>query len=174
MTDDAVGTPAARTEAAGVGSFEEFFEATHSRLFGTLCLVTGDRGEAEEIVQDAYLKVWERWDDARRADDPAAYLFRTAFNLFRNRLRRVARAARRTIGWAPPVDAFAQIDEREDLLHVLQGLSPRQRAAVVLTDMLGYPSEQAGKLLGVRASTVRALATQARAAMRRAMEAGDG
>jgi hypothetical protein len=42
-------------------SFETFFEQTHQRLFGGLCLVTGNRHDAEEIMQDAYLKVWERW-----------------------------------------------------------------------------------------------------------------
>ena len=39
-------------------SFELFFDQTHQLLFGGLCLVTGNRHEAEEIMQDAYLKVW--------------------------------------------------------------------------------------------------------------------
>jgi RNA polymerase sigma-70 factor, ECF subfamily len=168
------GASRARTETPGEPDFEELFEATHRRLFGTLCLVTGDRSEAEEIVQDAYLRVWERWDRVRRADDPAAYLFRTAFNLFRNRIRRATRAARRAVGAAPPVDAFAQIDEREDLLAALRRLTARQRAAIVLTDLMDHTSEEAARLLGVRASTVRALATQARAAMRTSLEGPHG
>jgi RNA polymerase sigma-70 factor (ECF subfamily) len=169
MTEPA-GAPRARTDADGEPDFEEFFEATHRRLFGTLCLVTGDRAEAEEIVQDAYLRVWERWHRVRRSDDPAAYLFRTAFNLFKNRIRRAARAARRVMGGATPVDPFAQIEEREDLMTALRTLTPRQRAAVVLTDLLDYPSQEAGAILGVRASTVRVLAAQARAAMRPSLE----
>ncbi len=168
-----VGASRAGTEDGGP-EFEEFCEAVHRRLFGTLCLVTGDRAEAEEIVQDAFLKVWERWDRVRRTDDPAAYLFRTAFNLFKNRVRRASRAARRMVGGATPADAFARIDEREDLLAALRALSPRQRAAVVLTDLLDHTSEEAGALLGVRASTVRALSTQARAAMRRSLERQHG
>ena len=43
--------------------FEEFFVETSARLFGGLCLVTGSRYEAEEIAQEAYARVWERWDD---------------------------------------------------------------------------------------------------------------
>ncbi len=43
-------------------SFEAFFEDHRSRLFGAMCLVTGNRPEAEEIVQDAFLRLWERWD----------------------------------------------------------------------------------------------------------------
>ena len=47
-------------------SFEDFFEQTHQRLFGGLCLITGNRHEAEEVMQDAYLKVWERWTGSAR------------------------------------------------------------------------------------------------------------
>jgi hypothetical protein len=43
-------------------AFETFVEDNRRRLFGALCLVTGSRHEAEEIAQDAFLKVWERWD----------------------------------------------------------------------------------------------------------------
>ena len=42
--------------------FEDFFGSEHARLFGALCLVTGDRHEAEEIMQDAFLRLWERWE----------------------------------------------------------------------------------------------------------------
>ena len=42
-------------------TFDEFFEDHRNRLFGVMCLVTGNRSEAEEITQEAFLKVWERW-----------------------------------------------------------------------------------------------------------------
>ena len=47
--------------------FEVFFGSEHARLFGALCLVTGDRHEAEEIMQDAFLRLWERWDQVARS-----------------------------------------------------------------------------------------------------------
>src|SRR2546421_481764 len=43
-------------------AFESLFEEKRARLFGAVCLVTGDRREAEEITQDAFLKLRERWD----------------------------------------------------------------------------------------------------------------
>jgi DNA-directed RNA polymerase specialized sigma24 family protein len=49
---------------------------------------------------------------------------------------------------------------------MLLALSPRQRAALVLLDMYGYGSEEAGRIMGIRPSTVRALATQGRAVLR--------
>ena len=61
-------------------SFEEFFEANRRRAFGAFCLITGNRHEAEELVQDAFLKLWERWDRVARVDDPVAYLLTTGMN----------------------------------------------------------------------------------------------
>jgi RNA polymerase sigma-70 factor, ECF subfamily len=152
-------------------SFEMFFASEHGRLFGALCLVTGDRSEAEEIMQDAFLRLWERWDRVATIDDPSAYLFRTAMNVFRNRYRRAALALRKTISIAPTEDALATVDDRDVVVRALRGLTPDQRAAVVLTGYVGLSSEEAGKMLGMRPSTVRTLATRARAAIRE--KAGD-
>jgi DNA-directed RNA polymerase specialized sigma24 family protein len=60
------------TEVVGAEVAEEprsFEDSKHARLFGALCLVTGDRHEAEEIMQDAFLRLWERGPDrgARRS-----------------------------------------------------------------------------------------------------------
>ena len=147
-------------------SFEDFFRAEHARLFGALCLVTGNRNEAEEIMQDAFLRLWERWERVSGLDDPSAYLFRTAMNVFRNRYRRASLGVRRTFSLAPSEDAFATIEDRDVVVRALRGLSPDQRAAVVLTGYVGLTSEEAGKMLGMRAGTVRTLATRARAAIR--------
>jgi hypothetical protein len=43
-------------------SFEEFYDANFRRLYTALGLVTGNRHEAEEIAQDAFVRVFERWD----------------------------------------------------------------------------------------------------------------
>jgi RNA polymerase sigma-70 factor, ECF subfamily len=125
--------------------------------------VTGNRHEAEEIMQDAYLKVWERWDRVGSLDDPAGYLFRTAMNGFRSRYRRASLALRKTMSLAPDIDDLAAVDDRDEVVRILRPLSPAERAAIVLTTMFGYSSEEAGRLLGVKASTVRAHATRARA-----------
>lgn len=92
--------------------FEDFFGSEHARLFGALCLVTGDRHESEEIMQDALLRLWERWDRVGGLDDPFAYLFRTAMNVFRNRYRRAALGVRKTFSLAPSEDAFGTAGDR--------------------------------------------------------------
>ena len=52
-------------------------------------------------MQDAFLKVWERWDRVGPMDSPEGYLFQTAMNLYRSRLRRMVVAVRRTIRVLP-------------------------------------------------------------------------
>jgi RNA polymerase sigma-70 factor (ECF subfamily) len=155
---------------AGSEAFEEFFEAQRRRLFGAFCLVTGNRQEAEEIIQDAFLRIWERWDGIGGLEDPEGYLFRTAMNVFRNRARRAALAARKTVGLTSDADDLAAVEDRDELVRALRPLTPRQRAALILTDYLGYSSEEAGRILRVRASTVRSLSTKGRSAARTVTE----
>jgi RNA polymerase sigma-70 factor (ECF subfamily) len=150
--------------------FESFFDEQRSKLFGAMCLVTGNRQEAEEITQDAFLKLWERWDRVAALDDPVGFLFRTAMNVFRNRARRAALAARKAMHLADRADDLAVVDDRDEVVRAMRGLTPHQRAALVLIGYLGYSSEDAARLLGVRASTVRALATKGRATARATVE----
>src|SRR5262245_41497409 len=160
-------------EPAGPARFEAFFQAEHDRLQRALFLVTGDAQEAEELMQEAFIAVWERWDRVGSMEEPTGYLYRTAMNRFRSRLRRASRAARRAVGAREGVDVFAAADERDSVGRALARLPERQRAAIVLTELLGYSSEEAGRILGVKDVTVRSLASQARAALRTQLEDND-
>jgi RNA polymerase sigma factor (sigma-70 family) len=151
-------------------SFDEFVEAVNVRLFRALYLVTGSRYEAEEVMQEAFLAVWERWERVRTLDDPTGYLFRTALNVWRKRLRRASLAARKAASLVPNDDPFASVDEREAVFGALRTLRPKERAAIVVTGLLGYTAEAAAPLLGMTASTVRMHASRARAALKNVME----
>jgi DNA-directed RNA polymerase specialized sigma24 family protein len=79
---------------------------------------------------------------------------------------------------AKPAEAeespFDAADARNLVEAGLAGLTPRQRAALILTDLLGYRSEDAAGILGVKAVTARVLASQARASMRATIGDVDG
>jgi RNA polymerase sigma-70 factor (ECF subfamily) len=154
-------------------TFEEFFRGQTQSLYAHLCLITGNRAEAEELAQDAFLKVWEHWDRVAVMEEPVGYLYRTAMNLFRKRYRRAMLAIRKTVSEDLRRDEFAIVEDRSIVASAMVELSPRQRAALVLTELIGFRSEEAGRMLGVSAGTVRALASQGRAAMKRQMEADD-
>jgi RNA polymerase sigma factor (sigma-70 family) len=106
-------------------------------------------------------------------ENPGGYLYRTAMNVFRRRRRRAALAMRRAVGLVHAEDAFAAADARHVVARALAGLSRRQRAALVLTDLLGFSSEEAGEALGIKPVTVRVHASQGRAAMRESLGESD-
>ena len=147
--------------------FEEFYEATFRRLFTGLCLVSGNRHEAEEVAQEAFVRVFERWDHVGVLEDPTGYLFRVSMNVFRSRYRRASLGLRRALFLAPAAtDDLAAVETHDAVVRLLRGLDPRQRAAVLLTAILDYSAEEAGRMLGLRASSVRSLTTRARAQMK--------
>lgn len=165
--------PRSGVELDAARSFEVFFDAESRVLFRRLWLITGNRAEAEEIMQDAFLALWERWDRVSTLDDPTGYLYRTAMNLFRKRYRRAVLAARRVVRPTLRTDDFAAADDRDVVYRVLTRLTPRQRAALVLMDLLSFTSEEAGAALGIRPATVRTLASQGRHAFRQILETSD-
>ena len=166
-------TPAVVGELEAAEAFEGFFRGESERVFRALWLVTGNRAEAEEITQDAFLAAWERWDRVAAMENPAGYVYRTAMNRFRKRYRRAVLAARKTVRSELRVDDFSAADDREIVRSTLATLTPRQRAAVVMTELLSFTSEEAGQVLGIRAGTVRTLVAQGRRAFRLSLEADD-
>ena len=112
------------------------------------------------------MKLWERWDSIERIEDPTGYLFRVALNGFRMRRRRAATAIRKLVPVTETSDAFLEAEMLADVRQLLMEVTPRQRAALLLVDLLGYTSEQAADILRVQPSTVRSLATQGRQALR--------
>lgn len=146
-------------------AFDDLFLAERQRLFGALCLITRDRTEAEDIGQEAFVRVFERWDRVASMTDPVGYLYRVAMNIFRSRYRRARLAARRVSVTHEP-DLMSGIDDRDVVVRMLDLLNPKQRAALVLTAMLDYSSDEAGEIMGMPGSSVRVLTTRARALLR--------
>ena len=134
--------------------------------------MTRNRHEAEDLTQEAFIRVLERWDRVVAVDDPHGYLYRTAMNVFRRHYGRALRTAKRSMHLVPTDDEIAEIDERDAAVRALAGLSPRQRAAVVLIDLLGFrPRRQPGcSVSGLR--QLRMHASRAHAALKETMSRG--
>ena len=154
-------------------SFEAFFRQESERVFRALWFVTGNPAEAEEITQDAFLASWERWDRVSVMQNPTGYVFQTAMNLFRKRYRRAVLATRKVVRPTLRSDDFTAADDREVVRATLATLTPRQRAAIVMTDLLSFSSEETGRILGIRAGTVRSLVAQGRQSFRMTLEVED-
>jgi RNA polymerase sigma-70 factor (ECF subfamily) len=113
------GVTAGIRPAEASAGFEAFFEAEHARLYRALCLVTRNRHEAEDLMQDAFVRVWERWDRVKAMDDPVGYLYRIAMNGFRTAHRRAALAVKRAIRLTPADDRIGDVDSRDAAVRAL-------------------------------------------------------
>jgi len=154
-------------------TFELFFETERRRLFRALYVMTGSAHEAEELAQDAFLKVWERWDRVGAMEDPVGYLYRAAMNLARSRYRRIVRSARVPFSAEQSLEPYGAADTHDAVVRAVARLTPRQRQAVVLVELLDRSTEEAADLMHVSSSAVRSLTSEARKAMRAGMESND-
>jgi len=154
-------------------TFETFFEHQYTNLLRAMYLVTGNRHEAEEITQDAFVRALERWDRVRHADNRAGYLYRIAVHLYRSKLRRVARGGRQTARPNREADPFEAADYRGAVGRALTTLSEGQREALVLVEWLDMTDEEAGRILGISPVTVRVRRHRARAKLRPLLEPCD-
>lgn len=151
-----------------VVSFDAFYSAHFVPLYRSMVMLSGSPSDAEDVTREAFVRILERWDSVSRMEAPTAYLFRTAVNLERNRLRRAWRRLRKEAGERDVQKDFSQsIAERTDVLRALRKLSRPQREAIVLVDLLGMTSEEAGGVASVSAHALRARLHRARAVMRK-------
>lgn len=116
--------------------FSEFFERTYTRLTSACLLLTGSPAEAEDLAQEALSRICARWEVVRSMNSPEGYLFRTALNLNRKRLRRVAVRARHAAGSVASRDEIEVAEERLDVLRAVAALPRGQREALVLVEWL--------------------------------------
>ena len=154
-------------------SFEDFFHASFERLLRSLYLVTGDRGEAEELAQDALFRVYERWGRLRTTENPLGYAYRVALNAHLSGLRRIRRAARNTVRPAHG-DAIAASDERDAIRRALARVPTGQRAALVLLEWVGLSDREVGRILGISPEAARMRASRARQQLRRNLTEATG
>jgi RNA polymerase sigma-70 factor (sigma-E family) len=160
-----------------VRSFEGFFDEHYERLLRVLYLSTGDRHEAEDLAQEAFLRVYERWDRVRGMKRQDGYLYRTALNLRRSRLRRLAIATRKLFMQVHREEADPAVgsSERDAIRRALAALPDGQREAVVLVEWLGMTDAEAGEVLGISPGAVRVRLSRARPVLREKLRgASDG
>jgi RNA polymerase sigma-70 factor (sigma-E family) len=163
------GGPANVVPAADAAEALATLFRTHAALLvRAAVLLTGDEGLAEEVVQDAFLGLYRRWQRRGPPESPPAYLRTSVVNGCRSALRRrrVASLARIEHG-VPEISAEAVVLLREEhaaVLTAMNGLSRRQLEVLVLRFYLDLDDLEIATVLGVGRSTVsstisRALAT---------------
>ena len=146
--------------------FAEVYEREYSRLARACLLLTGNASEAEDIAQEAFLRVYARWEAVRAMDSPEGYLYRTALNLHRKRLRRLAVRARHRFETVAERGGIDAIDERLDALRAVASLPRGQREALIMVEWLDLDMDEAAAILGIATTSVRGRLHRARRTLR--------
>jgi RNA polymerase sigma-70 factor, ECF subfamily len=167
--DDARDRALLAAHLAGDGDAFGLLVAHHrDRLWAVAVRTLGDREEAADALQDALLSAYRSAASYRGEARVTTWLHRVVVNACLDRLRR--RRARPSVplptGRDEPASARDELAERETALDVAQALAALpddQRAALVLVDLQGMPVEQAARVLGVPAGTVKSRCSRGRA-----------
>jgi len=147
----------------------------HALSLGRLALLMlGDRAEAQDVVQDAFLGLYRRWGKLASADAAPGYLRASVLNGCRTALRRRSRPASHAEDRPlQSAEALAiQTEEQQAVLAAVRRLPARQREALVLRYYLDMTEEQAARAMRVSRGTVKSATSRAIAAVGRMLQEG--
>jgi RNA polymerase sigma-70 factor (sigma-E family) len=140
-------------------------------------LLTGNEHVAEDLVQDAFVRLFGKFQDLRRPEAFAFYLRRTVVNLSRDHFRRMQRERallrRQRSPEITDTDQLTRVDTHDELLHALQALPPRQRAAVVLRFCEGLSEQEAADVLQTSVRALNSLVSRGLTTLRRQVRSKD-
>jgi RNA polymerase sigma-70 factor, ECF subfamily len=160
-------------DSAGAALAAEWVRLATSHLDGAYRLagyLLGNRDEAEDATQEAFIRAWRAWPQLRDHDSFDAWLDRIVANVCRSRLRR-----RRGIRWAifddelevAAADPFRGTIDRDAVARAMERLTPEQRVVVVFRYWRDMSLEQIATHLGLPLGTVKSRLHYAQRAMRR-------
>jgi RNA polymerase sigma-70 factor (ECF subfamily) len=146
--------------------FDMFYAASRPRLLQQLTLVTLDREQAADALQEAYIRAWQRWDRLVQYDDPESWVRTVAYRRCVSYWRRMATARRAASDVAVPesVAAVATADVVA-VRQALASLSPEHRAVLVLHELCDLSIEDIARQLRVPRGTVKSRLARGRSAL---------
>ena len=169
------GTRAADGRGLSQETLAEFLESDYRRLVAGLTMVASSRAAAEDAVQEALARAWERGQRGERIVSLRGFVAVAATNLLRSRFRRllVEQRARQRLGEglhpgpARPEGRLAAADLRVDLSRALRALPRRQREAVVLYYFADLSVQDIAVALDTRPDTAKGLLHRGRRSLLR-------
>ncbi len=146
-------------------TFEEVYEVDGPRLVAEIFGVTGSLPEAEDAVQEAFVRAYARWSRVGSLDAPAAWVRRVALNLAVSRWRAVLRAARLAPRLHVPDPGRRIPDDMVEMVAALAELPERQRVAIVLHYWADLPVAEVADTMRQPVSTVKSHLRRGRAVL---------
>jgi RNA polymerase sigma-70 factor (ECF subfamily) len=169
-----------RWQSGDEGAFEDLVRRHEQRVFRLLLRMLGNREEAEDVTQEAFLSLHRHGHRFRREARFSTFVYRVASNAALNRRRTLGRNRNRIgelevrqkagfdlpSGPRDPEDAAAGSEAQERVQEALLDLPPDLRVAVVLYDIEGQSYQEVARVLGIPEGTVKSRIHRARSALR--------
>lgn len=155
-----------------LGDFDSFFHANFERVARSAAFVTRDAGTGQDLAQEAFTRLLERWSEMTSSDHARNFAYRVAMNLARSHLRKHLRVFLYGLHRRDDVDgnsATVSSDAWFEVASALDTLSPRQRECVVLVDYADLDAAGAAAVLGLSPATVRVHVMRGRRALRESL-----
>ena len=145
--------------------FTSLYDASFPRLVGQLYAMTGDRAEAQDAVQEAFVRAWAHREQIGADRGAEAWVRVTAWRIAMSRWRRAREGSRLMRLAASPDRVAGPGPERVAFVEALRRLPAEQRRALVLYHVVDLTVEQIAAETGVRPGTVKARLARGRAAL---------
>lgn len=153
-------------------SFKKEFLSYHRKLYCIAYKLLENAADAEDLVQEAYLKLWEKRDGLAVISNPEAFSVTLVKNMCFDLLRSGKYVQNRQCVELTEVQHVSQADDLEardearQLRHIISGLPLQQQKIVTLRDVKGCSYEEIEQLTGLNATNVRVLLSRARKKIR--------
>lgn len=151
--------------SSSASSFDDFYAAEAPGLVRQLHAMTGDLTVAQDCVQEACARAWQRWSVVGDYDAPAAWVRQVAWRLAVSRLRRARVGVGLLRRHGPPPDVAPAGPDHVALVAALRRLPEAQRRALVLHHLCDLSVEQVAAETGSPTGTVKARLSRGRAAL---------
>ncbi|MEU5562350.1 SigE family RNA polymerase sigma factor [Micromonospora musae] len=148
-----------------VEGFDEFYRGSRQRLLGFVYVLTGNLAEAQDAVQEAYIRAWQRWSTVSGYDDPEAWTRVVASRIAVSRWRSLRSRARAYLRHGAVETTPGPGTETVDVVAALRRLPEEQRTAIALYYLLGMPVAEVARETDAPVGTVKARLSRGRIAL---------
>ncbi|MFC0508014.1 SigE family RNA polymerase sigma factor [Micromonospora costi] len=148
-----------------VEGFDEFYRGSRQRLLGFVYVLTGNLAEAQDAVQEAYIRAWQRWSTVSGYEDPEAWTRVVATRIAVSRWRSLRSRARAYLRHGAVETVPPPGTETVEVVAALRRLPEEQRTAIALYYLLGMPVAEVARETDAPVGTVKARLSRGRAAL---------
>ena len=172
---DATSALVRRAQDGDTDAFEALYRRTSDRVYAVCLRMSGDADRATELVQDVFVRVWEKLPTFRGDSLFTTWLHRLTVNLVLQDRRSRGRRESREVG-SPDLDRYGRLARRAmpgtrvDLERAIAGLPDKARRVLVLRDIEGYKYDEIAQITGVSLGTVKAQIHRARGLVKEALQ----